>query len=107
MRISYQDHITNEEVLRRTNSKRSLREEITKRKLQYFGHIIRREKIQRLLMDGKVEGIRGRGRPRRTWVKDITEATGKKYSECVRIAQRREPLRFMMVDEKNSPATGR
>ena len=43
MRISYQDHVTNEEVLRRTNSKRSLRQKITKRKLQYFGHIIRRE----------------------------------------------------------------
>ena len=107
MRIPYTDHVTNVEVLRRTNSKRSLREEITKRKLQYFGHVIRREKIQRLLMDGKMEGSRGRGRPRRTWVKDITEATGKSYSDCVRTAQRREQLRFVMAKEKTSPATGR
>lgn len=75
MRIPYTDHVTNLEVLRRTNSKKFLRDEITNRKLQYFGHIVRREKIQRLLMDGKIEGCRGRGRPRRTWVKDITEAT--------------------------------
>ena len=58
-------------------------------------------------MDGKIEGSRGRGRPRRTWVKDVTEATGKSYVECVRLAQRREQLRSMMVEEKNSPATGR
>ena len=107
MRLSYKDHVTNDEVLRRTNSKRSLREEITKRKLQYFGHVIRREKLQRVLMDGKIEGSRGRGRPRRTWVRDVTEATGKSYVECVRLAQRREKLQSMMVNEKNSPATGR
>ena len=107
MRLSYKDHVTNDEVLRRTNSKRSLRDEITKRKLQYFGHVIRREKLQRVLMDGKIEGSRGRGRPRRTWVRDVTEATGKSYVECVRLAQRREKLQSMMVNEKNSPATGR
>lgn len=107
MRIPYTDHVTNVEVLRRTNSKRFLRDEITKRKLQYFGHIVRREKIQRLLMDGKIEGCRGRGRPRRTWVKDITEATGMSYTQCVRTAQRREQLRFMTVNERISPATGR
>ena len=78
-----------------------------KRKLQYFGHVIRSGKIQRLLMDGKIEGSRGRGRPRRTWVKDITEATGKSYVECVRTAERREQLRFVMVNERISPATGR
>ena len=35
-----------------------------KRKCQYFGHIIRGVGIQRLLMKGRINGRRGRGRPR-------------------------------------------
>lgn len=66
LKISYTDHITNEEVLRRTNSKRELKDLIMKRKLSYFGYIVRGEKLQRQLVDGRVEGERGRGRPRRT-----------------------------------------
>ena len=92
MKISYTEHVSNEEVLRRTNSKRTLKEEIMKRKMQYFGHVVRGERLQRQLLDGQVEGKRGRGRPRRTWMTDITQATGMKYSECVRMVQRRERL---------------
>ena len=55
LEISYTDHITNEEVLRRTNSKRELKELILKMKLKYFGHVVRAEKLQRHLMDGRVE----------------------------------------------------
>ena len=35
-----------------------------KRKCQYFGHIIRGDGVQRLLMEGRINGRRGRGRPR-------------------------------------------
>ena len=87
MKISYEEHVSNEEVLRRTSSKRSLKKTIMKRKLAYFGHVVRAEKLQRQLMDGRVEGERGRGRPRITWVTDITEATKQRYSTCVRTAQ--------------------
>ena len=95
MKISYEEHVSNEEVLRRTGSKRSLKETIMKRKLAYFGHVVRAERLQRQLMDGRVEGERGRGRPRRTWITDITEATRQRYSTCVRTAQRRERLQHI------------
>ena len=58
MRISWTEHKSNEEVLEMTISKRSLIATIKKRKLQYFGHLIRQNGIQRLLLEGK----RGCGR---------------------------------------------
>ena len=39
LKISYTDHITNEDVLRRTNNRRGLKELILKKKLEYFGHV--------------------------------------------------------------------
>ena len=43
------------------------------RKCQYFGHIIRGDGVQRLLMEGRINGRRGRGRPRTMWTDNIKE----------------------------------
>ena len=107
MKISYTSHTSNEEVLKMTKSKRFLKAEIINRKTQYFGHIIRKGKLQRLLLEGKMEGKRGRGRPRRAWFHDISEATGESYVQCVRRAQRREKLQIKMADELDVRATHR
>ena len=41
-------------------------------------------------IEGRLEGKRGRGRPRRTWVDDIREWTGsKRYDEIKRAAENR------------------
>ena len=49
---------------------------IKKRKTTYFGHIIRRNNIHRLLLDGPLEGKRSRRRPRTEWMTNITERNG-------------------------------
>ena len=46
---------------------------IKRRKLQYFGHVTRAEKLSALILQGKIEGRRSRGRPRRRWQHDIME----------------------------------
>ena len=66
LRVSYTEHRTNEEVMRAANHKRSMKEEIIKRKARYLGHILRKNGIQRQLMEATVVGSRGRGRPRHT-----------------------------------------
>ena len=38
-----------------------------KRKITYFGHMIRRNNIHRLLLKGSLEGKRSRGRPITEW----------------------------------------
>ena len=54
----------------------SLEELISKLKLQYFGHLMRRaDSFEKTLMLGKIEGRRGRGRQRIRWLDSITDAT--------------------------------
>eukprot|EP00914_Ancora_sagittata_P016493 GHVO01032790.1.p1 GENE.GHVO01032790.1~~GHVO01032790.1.p1 ORF type:complete len:112 (-),score=12.32 GHVO01032790.1:645-980(-) len=64
LKISYEDHITNEEVLRRMGTERSLLKNIRKRQAQFFGHVMRKEKLEYLITTGKIQGHKSRGRPR-------------------------------------------
>ena len=107
MKIPYTAHKSNLEVLKMTNSTRMLKTEITKRKIQYFGHLVRKGGLQRILLEGKMEGRRGRGRPRRAWFSDISEATGLSYTQCVRMVQRRQQLQIRAVDGLDVQATTR
>ena len=44
-------------------------------KLQYFGHLMQRtNSLEKTLMLGKIEGRRGRGRPRMRWLDGITDS---------------------------------
>lgn len=66
MRVSWTDRITNEEVLRRLGKQREISFTIKKRKMEYFGHIMRHEKyrILQLILQGKTDSKRGPGRRR-------------------------------------------
>ena len=49
-----------------------------KLKLQYFGHLIRRaDSFEKILMLGKIEGRRRRGRQRMRWLDGITDSMGR------------------------------
>ena len=39
----------------------------------YFGHLERHDGIGRIVLEGRVNGKRKRGRPRRQWEKDIED----------------------------------
>jgi len=43
-----------------------------KLELQYFGHLMRRTSQEKILMLGKIEGRRRRGRQRMSWLGGIT-----------------------------------
>ena len=46
-----------------------------KLKLQYFGHLMRRaDSLEKIMMLGKTEGRRGRGRQRMRWLDGITDS---------------------------------
>ena len=97
LKISWRDRTTNTEVLRRMRTERSLMNNIKKRKMEYFGHIIRKGALQREIMDGKIDGKRGRGRPRQSWTSNIKMWTGMEYRECVRTAQERKEWRSVVA----------
>ena len=69
-----------------------------KRKCPYFGHIIRGDGVQRLLMEGRINDRRGRGRPRTMWTDNIKKWTKTSYNDCIRVAQDRERWRSMTAD---------
>ncbi|CAI9721196.1 Hypothetical predicted protein [Octopus vulgaris] len=45
---------------------------IMKWKLRFFGHVMRRDGLERTIITGKVNGRRKTGRPPTSWLKDIT-----------------------------------
>lgn len=80
LRVSWVDHVRNEEVLRRAGlAERELFETIKKRKIAYMGHMLRGERyhFQRLILQGKIEGgRRGIGRKKLSWLRNIRHWTG-------------------------------
>ena len=88
LRMSWTEKVTNEEVLKRAKTKKRLYNIIQTKKLQYFGHIIRQsgDTLHRTVLDGKVKGSRGCGRPRTKWTTNITKWTGLEYYQAGRQA---------------------
>ena len=70
----------NEEVLHRVNEQRNILHEITKRKANWIGHILRRNCILQRVIEGKIKGqievTRRRGRRRRKLLDDLKERRG-------------------------------
>ena len=61
----------------------------------YFGHLIRRNNIHRVLLEGKINGKRERGRPRASWVNNIIKWAGLSYPDVIRTAQDRHRWKAM------------
>ena len=89
---------TNEEVLEMVDEQLYIIPTIKKRKITYFGHMIRRNNIPGLILEGPLEGKVSRGGPRTEWMTNITEWTGMRYEQLVRLAQDREQWRVMTAN---------
>ena len=80
LKISWVMKVSNKEVLNRANKERELINAVQKRKLVYAGHVMRGGGLQKILLEGMVEGKRERGRQRITWF-DVKKWTGFNYGE--------------------------
>jgi hypothetical protein len=79
-KISWTDHVRNEEVLLTVNEQRNILHEINKWKANWIGHILRTDCLLQCVIEGKIkEGIEvtgRRGRRRRKLLDDLKERRG-------------------------------
>ena len=94
LQISWTQKITNEEVRARLKVTSShLFSHYKKQKLSYFGHIKRHSTLEKTILEGRIEGRRKRGRPRRRWVDDIQEWLQMSVVKAGELAQNRDAYR--------------
>ena len=79
-KISWTDHVRNEEVLLRVNEQRDILREIRKRKANWIGHILRRNCLLKQVIEGKIKGEmevrRRRGKRRKKLLDDLKDRRG-------------------------------
>ena len=99
-RISWMDHITNDEVLRRVDEKRSLMQTVRMRQMNWIGHVLRGNCLLRTVLEGRLQRKHRRGRPRKKmldWMLKEDNAA-RSYSRLKREAQDRDLSRRHQQD---------
>jgi hypothetical protein len=71
--ISWTDRVENAEVLHRIKEKRNILHAIKERKANYIGHSLRRNRLIKHIIEGKIEGTGRRGRGRKQLLDDHKE----------------------------------
>jgi hypothetical protein len=73
-KISWTDHVRNEEVLLRVNEQRNILQKIRKQKANWIGHILRRNCLLKHVIEGNIKGeMEVASRPRRRRKKPLDD----------------------------------
>ena len=73
LRVPWTARRSNQSILKESSPEYSVEGLMVKRKLQYFGHLLRRtDSLEKTLLLGKIEGRSRRQQQRMRWLKGIT-----------------------------------
>ena len=81
LRLSWTQKVMNEEILKRVGKGRTLMKRRRMRRLEFLGHIMRKEKLENLTVTRKIEGKRSKGRQRSTFMENLSSWVTKQVSE--------------------------
>ena len=71
LRVPWTERRSNQSILKEISPEYSLDRLMLKLKLQYFGHLMTIDSLEKMLMLGRIEGRRRRGRQRMRWLDGI------------------------------------
>ena len=109
LRVSWKEKKSNEVVLDEAHVGRSMLKTIRKRQMQFLGHLNRHKGLEHLALTGKIEGKRGRGRPRTTYLGNLNKwVTGKDQGNIafLRASEQRNEWKAMIDDVCRRSCTG-
>ena len=84
MRIPWTKKVRNDTVLQRAGTTRELMRTIVTRQVRFLGHVLRKGQLEHLVLTGKVEGRRARGRQRMTYLQWLSSVTNRSTLDIIR-----------------------
>ena len=101
LRISYKDHVTNEEVRAKIQQAigphEGLLTIVKRRKLQWYGHVSRSSGLAKNILQGTVKRGRGQGKQTKRWEDNIREWAGLEFAKSQRAVENKEKRRKMVA----------
>ena len=94
LHISYEDHVTNEEV--HAKIQQAIRQHndflttIKRHKLKWYEHLSHSSGLAKTILQGTVKGRRRQGREIKRWEDNIKEWTGLEFTKSKRAVENRE-----------------
>ena len=80
LKIPWTEKKSNEEVFQEAGVHRTLLKRIRQRQLAFLGHVLRRQSLENLVVTGRIDGRRARGRQRLKYLDSLCDSLKDKVS---------------------------